>query len=72
MEPPLSVVCTPSETPLEKTDFSSVNGCSLENISALRDGPRVQFPSQYWDCAGPVRAATVSVSFYEHQFCSLI
>lgn len=61
-----SVVCIPSETPLEKTDFSFVSSSHLVIASRFRPGACVCFPVLAlghhlpWTYAGPVRVATVS------------
>ena len=63
---PLRVICTPSETPLEKTKFSFVSNCQLEMASGLGMGALVNLPLSAlghhltWTCAGCVHAATVS------------
>lgn len=69
----LSVVDTPSEAPLEKTKFSSASGCQLQIPCWLGVGALVYFlltalgSHLTWNCAGPVPAATVSVSSNEYQ-----
>lgn len=48
MELPLSMVCIPKETPLEKSLFF-FKWLSIGASVLVRDGAGVHFPSQHWD-----------------------
>jgi hypothetical protein len=63
-----SIAYISSDNPLKKIKFSFVSCCQLEITSGLGMVSHVHFPSQHWNSlAGPVYAATVSVSSYVHQ-----
>lgn len=51
-ELPLNLVCIPTETLLENTNFSFMNGYQLEIDSGLKMEICVYYPSQPWGAAG--------------------
>jgi hypothetical protein len=68
-----TIVCIPSEAPLEKTNFFFANGCQWEVESRLGMGACVHFhsdPNLTQTCGDSVHAASISMSLYMCQSCS--